>query len=254
MSLAPANLLTVAKYWTTHKGVNLGIVGDAAHTAGGTSYHLGRDHLLPGAYSARTARDRAGLSVYASAIDLGMLNGTFSELRAFSKWLVDQCRHGARDTLDIREVIYSPDGQTVLRWDRENGIASQPHDGEADMTHRTHTHVSWYRDSRSRSQVGPFRRYIEGPAPTHTIHIAAGATFVVVTLSGACIAKVGGEYGVPHTWSGPNSKAPCGPKIPRKTCDGKSSATTVLVSSSPNVSAVIRGRHIRIDPPGVTVS
>lgn len=234
MSLAPANLLAVARYWTMHKGIDLGIVGDAAHTARGTSYHLGKDHLIAGAYSARTARDLAGLSNYASAIDLGMLEGTFSLLRKYSLWLVDQCRHGAPDTLDIREVIYSPDGQTVLRWDRERGIASAPRDGEADNSHRTHTHISYYRDSRARDQRGPFQRFLEPPVASHTLHVKKGALVRRYALSASgCILKVNGKYGTDVRWNRADSKAPCRSPIYRRTCDGKSHSTTVYVPDGP---------------------
>lgn len=166
-TLAPATLRALMDYWVAQGGVNLGIVGDTAHVAGGTSYHLGKDDLRSGAYSVQTARDRAGLSQYASAVDLGKLKGGFPPLRKFSLWYVDQCRHNAADTRDVREVIYSPDGLTVLRWDRERGVGSAARDGEADYSHRTHSHVSFYRDSRLRDQRGPFKRYFEAHGAPH---------------------------------------------------------------------------------------
>ena len=98
-------------------------------------------------YSVMTARDRAGLSNAASAIDLGRLDGSLEQLRAFSRWLVGRCRANRAGTSAIREIIYSPDGRLVLRWDRERGHASAPRVGEGDNSHLTHTHVSLYRDS-----------------------------------------------------------------------------------------------------------
>jgi hypothetical protein len=146
--------------------VNLGIVGDVAHQAKGTSYHLGEDKLQSGAYSARTPRDRAGLTNAASAIDLGRLNGKLGPLRDFSDWLVHRGQTRAPGTRDIREIIWSPDGQHVLRWDRERGASSAPRPGEADNSHLTHTHISFYRDSESREKVGLFSPYFTAePAP-----------------------------------------------------------------------------------------
>lgn len=248
MTLAPANLLAVASYWTKHGGVNLGIVGDTSHVAGGTSYHLGKDHLKPGAYSAITARDRAGLSVYASAFDMGKLGGTYTKLRTFSGWLVDQCRANASDTRDIREVIWSPDGQVVMRWDRERGVASQPRDGEADFSHRTHTHVSYYRDSRGRPQVGPFQRYFE---PTHVpvVHIAKGATIRVYALSTSGCIKSWKDIDWPRDAS--QAAAYPGGEVKRRTCDGTSWAYTIRVKSA---LATINGRWIQTRANGVTYS
>lgn len=246
---APANLVSLMAYYVSQGGVNLGIVGDAPHVAGGTSYHLGRSDLRPGAYSAQTARDKAGLSNYASAVDLGKLGGGYPKLRKFSGWLVNECRHNTPDTRDIREVIWSPEGTTVLRWDRERGVASEPRDGEADVSHRTHTHVSFYRDSRLRDQRPVFRRYFE-PAADHVLHIAPHATIRLYSVSSkGCILKVNGKYGVDETWGGKASRADCMAPVHRQTCDGQSGAVTVLVTSG-----VYRGRYVRVDPPEVTVS
>lgn len=132
----------------------VGIVGDTAHAAKGTSYHLGAEELTSDAYSRRTARDRAGLSNAASAEDVGQFRittalGTF-DLRHYTAWLFAQCRASAPDTLDLREVIGTVDGKTVLRWDAERGRSSAPRSGEADSSHLTHTHKAWYRDSEFR--------------------------------------------------------------------------------------------------------
>lgn len=162
MTYNPPTLQSLGNYWNDQGGANLGVVGDTAHAAKGYSYHLGADQLTTDAYSRRTARDVAGLTNAASAIDLGKLDGSLANLRRFSVWLVAQARANASGTSDIREIIYSPDGATVLRWDRERGYASAPRSGEADDSHLTHTHVSWYRDAESRDHTTAFRPYFEG--------------------------------------------------------------------------------------------
>ena len=177
VSINPATLRELGSYWTANGGVNLGVVGDGRHVKG---YHLGEDRIYDGPgpglgsadYSVQTARDKAGLSLAASAIDLGRLNGKLTELRQFSMWLVRQCQAGASGTRDVREVIYTPDGKTVLRYDRERGQASAPRPGEADASHITHTHISFYRDSETRSKVRIFSPYFV-PRPPDTATEAA---------------------------------------------------------------------------------
>lgn len=164
MTYAPASIKALASFWVAQGGVNLGIVGDLAHQAKGYSYHLGKDQLASGAYSARTTRDLAGLTNAASAIDLGRLDGSLVNLRAFSSWLVGRCRTNAPGTYDVREIIYAAvvrGTAIVMRWDRERGYASLPQTGEADDSHLTHTHVSFYRDSELRPKVGLFSPYFE---------------------------------------------------------------------------------------------
>jgi hypothetical protein len=165
MSGVPGKLLEVRELFMEHtrlRAVSLGIVGDTRHDDG---YHLGRSRIFAAGgkgkndYSIQTARDRDSLTNQASAIDIGQ----FGRLRRMSKWLVAQARADAPDTRDIREIIYSPDGKTVLRWDRERGVKSRPKPGEADDTHLTHTHVSFYRDSLKRDKVAVFRRWFETP-------------------------------------------------------------------------------------------
>jgi len=163
MTYNPAKLVELGHFWTGQGGVNLGVVGDTGHVSRGVSYHLGKSQLTSGAYSIQTARDKAGLTEAASAIDLGRLDGTLGHLRTFSIWLVDQARHNKPGTSDLREIIYSPDGKTVLRWDRQRGFASAPRAGEADDTHLTHTHVSWYRDAEHRDHTVAFRPYFAAP-------------------------------------------------------------------------------------------
>lgn len=153
MTYAPAKLQELAAYWKAQGGVNLGIVGDTDHAAKGVSYHLGKDQLAPGAYSAERPRDRLGLTNAASAIDLGKLNGSYGQLRAFSDWLARRCVKGVAGTFDVVEVIYSPDGKRVLGF--KDGVEFLiPNYGDA--SHLTHTHISFYRDSEYRGKTALF--------------------------------------------------------------------------------------------------
>ena len=158
MTYAPARLKELAAYWTAQGGVNLGIVGDTEHQAKGVSYHLGRDQLSPGAYSAERVRDIAGLTNAASAIDLGRLGGSYPALRAFSDWLARRCVANDPKTVDVVEVIYSPDGKRVLGF--KDGIDFLiPNYGDA--SHLTHTHISFYRDSEFRDKTALFKSYFQ---------------------------------------------------------------------------------------------
>jgi hypothetical protein len=246
MSYAPAALNALARYWVAQHGVNLGIVGDSSHQDKGTSYHLGKDHLTLTAYSRQTPRDRAGLTNAASAIDLGKLKASYGELRSFSSWLVQQCRKNAPGTADIREIIYSPDGRTVKRYDRERGFASAPvAEPQLSKDHLWHTHISFYRDSEKRDKTVIFRPYFAPlPAPAFRVRIKPGAKIRVYTLGDETDGNVHciDTWEKPdRVWTNPWSSAPCGAKVPRKTCDGKSSATTALVSAG-----AFKGQHIRV--------
>ncbi|MET9301790.1 hypothetical protein ABZX66_20950 [Micromonospora aurantiaca] len=180
---APDNLLAVRNLLLTYLNVDkkavraddlepaeVGIVGNAAHLGG---YHCGADRVVSRDYSViESSRDRTGLSKYASALDVGTFSvragGKTHNLRTFSAWVVAQCKAGAADTRDIREVIYSPDGKTVKRWDRLGKRTT------GDSSHLYHTHFSFFRDATKagRDQTPLFRRYltaiglIKPPAPT----------------------------------------------------------------------------------------
>jgi hypothetical protein len=198
MTYAPPTITALMAVWTSHGGVNLGIVGDTGHVATGVSYHLGKDQLRAGAYSATLPRDKAGLSNAASACDLGKLGGSLAGLQTFSSWLVAQVRADQATYRDIREVIYSPDGTHVKRWDNELKALRDGGDGtgQGDNTHLFHTHISFYRDSEYRPKVGLFSRYFNPPpkAPEDPMGVSiklgstAGdplASFGIATLKGA---------------------------------------------------------------------
>lgn len=164
MTFAPPTIKALAVFMSYHGGVNLGIVGDVAHQTRGNSYHLGEDLLTADAYSRVTARDKAGLSLAASAYDLGRIDGSLTKLQNFSKWLVSRAQINAPGTRDIREIIYSPDGVAVRRWDRERGYASATTlmaSTALNNSHRTHTHVSFYRDAEFRDHTTAFRPYFD---------------------------------------------------------------------------------------------
>lgn len=169
MSSNPPSLRALGSYWVSQGGVNLGVVGTRrTHRRG---YHLGRNRIFGpdgvGAadYSVQTARDKAGLSNAASAIDLGRLDGSLVKLYEFSAWLVEQCRADAPGTRDIREIIFSPDGRHVYGYNREAGVASRPIRGYGDRSHITHTHISFYRDSEARDKRPLFAPFFAESAP-----------------------------------------------------------------------------------------
>ncbi|MEU7843958.1 hypothetical protein AB0B39_23695 [Micromonospora sp. NPDC049114] len=171
MTRAPANLLAVRSLLLAHLNIDearvrdadlepaeVGIVGNAAHRGG---YHCGSDRLDSDDYSLReSSRDRNGLTLDAAALDVGGFSvrsgGRTHTLASFSLWCVGQCKAGAADTRDIREIIYSPDGTTVKRWDRLGKRSS------GDSSHRWHTHFSFFRDAikAGRDQRPLFRRYL----------------------------------------------------------------------------------------------
>ncbi|MGH3878076.1 MAG: hypothetical protein ACRDSK_13685 [Actinophytocola sp.] len=187
MTYAPAKLLEAREYLKPLTGLNniaLGITSDGY----GHGYHRGRDAINTAKdYSViESPRDRSGLSNAASALDIGLfdrtVNGRRVTLRSLSLWLVEQCRAGAPDTRDIREIIYTPDGRVVRRWDRL-GVRSS-----GDDSHLKHTHISYFRDSRDRDKVALFRRFFAPSPPppaARRFPLAALATVTVTSQEGA---------------------------------------------------------------------
>ncbi|MFG1777437.1 hypothetical protein ACGFIR_23785 [Micromonospora sp. NPDC049051] len=171
MTRAPQNLLAVRRLLLEHLNVDpnksrdqdlepaeVGIVGDPAHRGG---YHCGKDRVVTRDYSVvESSRDSSGLTLDASALDVGSFRvsvaGRTHDLRSFSTWCVAQCTAGSADSRDIREIIYSPDGKVVRRWDRLRKRTS------GDSSHLWHTHFSFFRDSTkaNRDQTPLFRRYL----------------------------------------------------------------------------------------------
>ena len=157
-SYAPEAILEVRRYLKPITGlsdIELGIVNNETDA----SYHHGwsqRDTDGSDYSWDESLRDSSHRTNAARALDVGM----FPQLREMSMWIVGQCKAGAADCADFREIIYSPDGVTVLRWDRL-GIRSS-----GSKSHTTHTHFSWFADAENRRKVGPFQRFFEGQAMT----------------------------------------------------------------------------------------
>jgi hypothetical protein len=86
-----------------------------------------------------------------------------------TSWCVAECVAGAPDTGDLREIIYSPDGAAVRRWDRL-GMRST-----GDSSHLFHTRFSFFRDSIKANRDGPpagrltGRAVGRGPGPATTV-------------------------------------------------------------------------------------
>ncbi|MBQ1073474.1 hypothetical protein KBX06_09890 [Micromonospora sp. C31] len=171
MTRAPQNLLAVRRLLLDHldtdpdnsrdqdlEPAEVGIVGDPAHRGG---YHCGSDRVVIRDYSVvESVRDSSGLTLDASALDVGWftvsVGGRAHDLRSFSTWFAGQCAAGSSDSRDIREIIYSPDGRVVRRWDRLGRRTT------GDNSHLWHTHFSFFRDSTkaNRDQTPLFRRYL----------------------------------------------------------------------------------------------
>ncbi|NJP32409.1 hypothetical protein [Micromonospora thermarum] len=171
MTRAPENLLALRGLLLAHLNVDpktvrsqdlepaeVGIVGDSNHRGG---YHCGSDRVVANDYSVvESPRDSSGLTLDAAALDVGLFQvgsgGGTHTLRTFSVWCVQQCVANAPDARDIREIIYSPDGRTVRRWDRLGRRTT------GDNSHLWHTHFSFFRDSikAGRDQTPLFRRYL----------------------------------------------------------------------------------------------
>jgi hypothetical protein len=173
MTTAPQCLLDARTLAIHELGIPADSVGIVAGNSNGEGYHSGYGALhavgrAPGDahpdYSVRESiRDSGGLTEYASAMDFGLfttiINGHTVTLRDFTLWLVGRCKAGDPDAADIREIIYTPDGKTVQRYDRL-GIRST-----GDSSHLTHTHVSLFRDSvkvNRASMVNLIKKYLAG--------------------------------------------------------------------------------------------
>lgn len=177
MSYAPPTLRDLEAFWKKQGGVSAGIVGNAAHQKR-ASYHNGKDAITKygrtaaNDYSIRTKRDRAGLTNAASAIDLGRLDGSLANLYEFSTWFAHQCFNKAPGFRDVREVIYwSTARNRVVGW---SALAPDKFINDyGDLSHKTHTHISYFRDSESRDKTAMFKRYpafkpapVPAPIPT----------------------------------------------------------------------------------------
>jgi hypothetical protein len=192
MTYAPGDLLAV-RHWLlteldlapgTARGVDLepgevGIVGDPAHASSG-GYHEGNDdlarvgHLVTDYSKRESPRDRPGTDA-AAAMDIGDFAARGQTLRSLTLAVVAACQRNDPRTRDIREVIYTPNGTTVRRWDRL-GIRSS-----GDSSHLWHTHLSFHRDSEGRRDrddnfLGLLKAIIGGGSTSTTMTTTATAT------------------------------------------------------------------------------
>lgn len=210
MSYAPANLTALMAYLTTQGVVNLGIVGSATHTYG---YHLGKDRIFaPGGqgandYSVKLARDKAGLTNAARAVDLGRVGGSLAGLRQLTAWLWAECQEETADSRMIREVLGSADGTTVRCWiAREAGGPKLLPPGCADLSHLTHTHISFFRDTDAVDVRPLFRRYFED---TDMAPIPA-ADFAHIVNRKTTLAKQAPFYAAPSSAAAQYATYPAG--------------------------------------------
>lgn len=216
MSYEPFDLDQVQQYLASMTGLSasaLGIVGDSSHTGG---YHVGNDRLrasgrLNTDYSkAESSRDRPGTDA-ASALDIGSfsktINGYQVTLRSLSLDLVEACQGGDPRSEAIREIIYSPDGTIVRRWDRL-GIRSS-----GDSSHRTHTHLSFFRDSEGRRHrpdnlLGLIVEIMEGETmtPEQTAEVLRRLEVIdnATRATAGCEAEVDYRGAAGDTWKMPN--------------------------------------------------
>ncbi len=168
MTNAPNDLLTFRSGVRSRTGlaaVDVGITGDGIHARTG-GYHegmdvlisIGRYHAPPNQhigstvedYSARTARDRVGLTNSASAVDIG--SGWRQGRAAWLRWnvaLVAALHAGDPALAAVRAINYTVDGVTKHRTDREHGWAVE----DSTDTVLTHTHAELYRDTEGRRAV-----------------------------------------------------------------------------------------------------
>jgi hypothetical protein len=156
---APDDLMACLNLMNAHGAPwsTLGCVGDDAHVSSG-GYHIGRNTLVNngrGSYDyslVESTRDSSSRTDGASAIDFGDQAPFWREL---TLWLVDACQRSAPGTECVREIIYTPDGTWVSRWDRL-GIRST-----GDSSHLWHTHVSFFRDSEGSRQRQDFFQLLQ---------------------------------------------------------------------------------------------
>lgn len=175
MTYAPDDLQVVRRYVLSKTNLDansVGIAGDKGHASDG-GYHEGNDDLasvgkLSSDYSKRESpRDRPGSNA-ASALDIGNFDHNGRNLRALSQFIVNKCKGGDTRCKDIREVIYTPNGVNVSRWDRL-GIRAT-----GDSSHLYHTHLSFFRDSEGRRALpnnilGLLTEYFEGVSTMTTL-------------------------------------------------------------------------------------
>lgn len=190
MTYTPQDLENIRQEFRRITGLPAVSLGIQHFSPQGGGYHEGRDLLAaqdraPGQpifeYSVdESSRDFDGLTGAASAIDRGdwwgHINGREVSMRGLSAFLVDRMRANDLRARDLREVIYSPDGNEVKRYDRL-GVRTT-----GDISHRTHGHDSFFRDSEGRRDLsdnyyGLIQEYFYGINRTTTEEEEMGASY-----------------------------------------------------------------------------
>jgi hypothetical protein len=185
VTIAPDDLKAVQTYVHNVTGQDWNSLGIIHTQPEGGGYHEGQDLLAvanraPGPQYAYTdysygdaravssngiGRDLAngttlaGVPNAGSAFDLG--HG-FSNPIAFNNWIVGRAKAGDPRCRDIREIIYTPDGSVVRRWDATGRQANS-----GDSSHLSHTHFSFFRDSHGRRDkddnfMGLLKEFFQG--------------------------------------------------------------------------------------------
>lgn len=186
MTTAPADLVEIQHYCHDRTGQEWGALGIIHGSPQGGGYHEGEDLLIaagraPGpqyphsdySYADAPARDlypngRLAGGNYASAFDLG---GGFPRRLEFNIWMLGRLQANDPRARDIREMIYTPDGTVVRRFDRTGKQANS-----GDSTHLSHTHFSFFRDSQGRRAgddnfLGLLKEFFEGTEGTDYVGI-----------------------------------------------------------------------------------
>lgn len=189
MTTSPENLLHVRYLFQRKTGLPAISLGIQHYRPQGGGYHEGNDLLAQGGrkdsdYSKReSSRDRPG-SNEASAIDIGDFRVKLGNGRVVTE--IDLHRFvernwNAPDAQWMREYIYSLDKKKVLRLDRHNKRKS------GDNSHRTHSHVSKYREVKDNSPLRFFTRFwneMEGVTPSPTTEKDDDMKGILANLSG----------------------------------------------------------------------
>jgi hypothetical protein len=213
-------------------GHRIRAAGGRAHWAGNTATELQRG-LLGALGVATVGVTRAGALVrvragYAVAVSL-----TYAELPDYLKIQANDFGHCV--TLKGHRVT---DGVTYVGF--FDPLWAQGEQG---------AWARWTDIGPALWDTGHTSTTVKYSAAAWRLHIAKGATIRQYRLErsggAACIASW-----TDRTWSRGASQAPCTAPVSRRTCDGKSSATTVLVTGG-----AFKDSHLKVDPTlGVTVT
>ena len=162
MTPAPANLLAVRRLLLdTVESLDPAAVGSSATRPTGAATTAAPTGWSANDYSVvESPRDRAGLTLYASALDVG---SSASDPAASPttcgrspRGVSPSARANTADTRDIREIIYCPGRQDGAALGPARQAQHRRH------SHLWHTHFSFFRDATKagRDQTPLFRRYL----------------------------------------------------------------------------------------------